>query len=91
MVCGRVTQKTGELPGFVSVTGGPDPSRPPQPRWNGAPSQDYWIIRKNPKSGEYQRNPMTLGMISYLREGGDWQPQADQCQGRAHRHFAEFP
>ena len=40
-MCGRVTQKTGELPGFVSVTGGPDPIRPPQPRWNGAPSQDF--------------------------------------------------
>jgi putative SOS response-associated peptidase YedK len=64
-MCGRVTQKTGELPGFVSVTGGPDPSRPPQPRYNGAPSQEFWIIRKNPKTGEYQRDQLTWGLIPY--------------------------
>ena len=64
-MCGRVTQRTGELPGFVSVTGGPDPIRPPQPRWNGAPSQDFWIIRKHPKTGEYQRDRMVWGLIPY--------------------------
>jgi len=64
-MCGRITQKTGELPGFVSTTGGPDPSRPPQPRWNGAPSQDFWVIRKHPKTGDYHRDRMIWGLIPY--------------------------
>src|SRR5687768_13249246 len=64
-MCGRITQKTGELPGFVTTTGAPDPSRPPQPRYNGAPSQDFWVIRKHPKTGEYQRDRMTWGLIPY--------------------------
>jgi putative SOS response-associated peptidase YedK len=64
-MCGRITQKTGELPGFVTTTGAPDPSRPPQPRYNGAPSQDFWVIRKHPKTGECQRDRMTWGLIPY--------------------------
>jgi putative SOS response-associated peptidase YedK len=64
-MCGRITQRTGELPGFVSVMGGPDDSRARKARWNGAPSQDFWIIRKQPKTGEYQRDLMTWGLIPY--------------------------
>ena len=34
-------------------------------RYNCAPSQDFWIIRRHPKSGEYQRDRPTRGLIPY--------------------------
>ena len=34
-------------------------------RYNGAPSQDFWIIRRHPKSCEYQRDRLTWGLIPY--------------------------
>lgn len=74
-MCGRITQKSGELPGLVTVMGGPDDSRTRnrKPRWNGAPSQDFWIIRRHPQTGEYRRDLMTWGLIPYWvkdRAGG---------------------
>jgi putative SOS response-associated peptidase YedK len=67
-MCGRITQKGGELPGLVTVMGASD-SRVKDPndwvRYNGAPSQDFWIIRKHPKTGESQRDRMTCGLIPY--------------------------
>src|SRR5262245_39042991 len=64
-MCGRITQKSGELPGLVTIMGGPDDSRTRKPRWNGAPSQDFWIIRRHPKTGEYRRDLLTWGLIPY--------------------------
>lgn len=61
-MCGRITQRSGELPGLVTVEGYGD-SRVKDPRdwvrFNGAPSQDFWITRKHPKTGENQRDRMT--------------------------------
>jgi len=57
-MCGRVTQRSGELPGLTTVLGDGNDSRIKDPkhwvRYNGAPSQDFWVIRRHPKSGEYQ-------------------------------------
>jgi putative SOS response-associated peptidase YedK len=42
-------------------------------RYNGVPSQDFWIVRKHPKTGDYQRDRMTWGLIPYWlkdRTGG---------------------
>ncbi len=68
-MCGRITQKTGEPPGFVTVMGDNRDSRVKDPkdwaRYNGAPSLDYWVIRKHPKTGENQRDRMTWGLIPY--------------------------
>jgi putative SOS response-associated peptidase YedK len=64
-MCGRITQKSGELPGLVTVMGGPDDSRTRKPRWSGAPSQDFWIVRKHPQSSVFQRDLMTWGLIPY--------------------------
>jgi len=67
-MCGRITQKTGELPGLVTVMGAGD-SRVKDPkdwvRHNGAPSQDFWVIRLHPKTGEYRRDRLTWGLIPY--------------------------
>ena len=39
-------------------------------RLNGAPSQDFWITRKHPKTGENQRDRMTWGLIPYWSKDG---------------------
>ena len=64
-MCGRVVQKGGELPGLVSIMGGPDESRVRKPRFNGAPSQDFWIVRKQPESDVYRRDLMVWDLIPY--------------------------
>ena len=72
-MCGRITQRSGELPGLVTVEGYGD-SRVKDPRdwvrFNGAPSQDFWITRKHPKTGENQRDRMTWGLIPYWSKDG---------------------
>ena len=52
-MCGRITQKDGALPGLVTVSLIEEPF---PPRWNGAPSQDFWVIRRHPETGEYRRD-----------------------------------
>ena len=67
-MCGHITQKRGELPDLVTVMGGGDSrvkDRKDWVRYNGAPSQDFWIFRKHPTTGEYQRDRMTWGLIPY--------------------------
>jgi putative SOS response-associated peptidase YedK len=34
------------------------------PRWNGAPSQDLLVIRRNHKTGEVSLDPLRWGLIS---------------------------
>ena len=72
-MCGRITQRSGELPGLVTVEGYGD-SRVKDPRdwvrFNGAPSQDFWIVRKHPRTGENQRDRMTWGLIPYWSKDG---------------------
>ena len=60
-MCGRITQKKGELPGFATITL-VETLFPP--RHNGAPSQDFWIIRRHPETGEYRRDRLTWGFVS---------------------------
>jgi putative SOS response-associated peptidase YedK len=66
-MCGRIAQRSGEFPGLVTVEGYGD-SRVKDPRdWvrsNGAPSQDFWIVRKHHRTGE-NRDRMAWGLIPY--------------------------
>ena len=68
-MCGRVTQRSGELPVLATVMGDGRDSRIKDPkgwvRYNGAPSQDFWVIRRDPETGEYQRDRLTWGLIPY--------------------------
>jgi hypothetical protein len=50
------------------------------PRWNGAPSQDLLVIRRNHKTGEVSLDPLRWGLI--LARGPEGWPQADQRQMR---------
>lgn len=51
-MCGRVTQSDRDLPGFVTVDMDETvDSRARRVRYNGAPSQDFWVIRRHPETG----------------------------------------
>jgi putative SOS response-associated peptidase YedK len=64
-MCGRITQKRGDLPGFVTVLGDDRDNRIKNmerpPRWNGAPGQDFWVVRHHPETGAHQRDRMLWG------------------------------
>jgi putative SOS response-associated peptidase YedK len=36
-----------------------------QPRWNGAPSQDLLVIRRNRQTGEVPLDPLRWGLVPY--------------------------
>jgi putative SOS response-associated peptidase YedK len=39
-------------------------------RFNGAPSQEFWIVRRHPETRENQRDRMTRGLIPYWVKDG---------------------
>jgi putative SOS response-associated peptidase YedK len=61
-MCGRFTQTTGELPGLTTVTAEEEDA---PLRYNGAPGQDFWIIRQHPETGQYHRDLLTWGLIPH--------------------------
>jgi putative SOS response-associated peptidase YedK len=71
-MCGRITQTTGELPGLLTVTGDDRDSRVKDPhdyvRYNGAPRQDFWIVRYHRDSGQYRRDRANWGLIPHWVE-----------------------
>jgi putative SOS response-associated peptidase YedK len=66
-MCGRVIQASGPDQLGLKIVGGPDDrdSRLGNfpPRYNGAPSQDFWVVRRNPKSGERTLDLLRWGLI----------------------------
>ena len=46
------------------------------PRWNGAPSQDLLVIRRNHDTGEVSLDPLRWGLIPYSSRTG--RPDASQ-------------
>ena len=65
-MCGRFTQSDKTLPGFeILVLDEEIDSRAGKVRYNGAPSQDFWVIRRHPKTGEYTQNRLIWGLIPY--------------------------
>jgi putative SOS response-associated peptidase YedK len=66
-MCGRVIQSSGPLRyAIVDGMNVPD-SRVHNypPRWNGAPSQELLVIRRNHKTGEISLDPLRWGLIPY--------------------------
>ena len=63
-MCGRFTQTTGDLPGLETVATGEAGVAYP-PRFNGAPSQEFWVIRSHPESGEYRKDRLIWGLIPH--------------------------
>ena len=66
-MCGRVIQSSGPLRYAIvdgmSVRDSRVHNYPP--RWNGAPSQDLLVIRRNHKAGEVSLDPLRWGLIPY--------------------------
>jgi putative SOS response-associated peptidase YedK len=69
-MCGRFTQKDDkDLPGVDTIPG--DAGAEHRPRYNGAPSQDFWVIRRHPETGQYHRDRLIWGLIPH------WVKEAD--------------
>lgn len=62
-MCGRFTQKDKDLPGLETVAD--DASTEDRVRYNGAPSQDFWVIRRHPETGEYRKGRLIWGLIPH--------------------------
>ncbi len=64
-MCGRFTQSNEMLPGLdlVVLDETADNDRPIQ--YNGAPSQDFWVLRRHPQTGAYHRDLLRWGLIPY--------------------------
>jgi putative SOS response-associated peptidase YedK len=65
-MCGRITQKSNPNRlglGLTTVTLIEPPWVPP--RYNGAPGQDHWVIRQNPKTGERTLDRLWWGLIPH--------------------------
>jgi putative SOS response-associated peptidase YedK len=66
-MCGRVIQSSGPL--RYGIVQGMDlrDSRTHNypPRWNGAPSQDLLVIRRNHETGQDSLDPLRWGLIPY--------------------------
>jgi putative SOS response-associated peptidase YedK len=73
-MCGRITQSNRDLPGIETVVLDERyDSRTrevlPLTRYNGAPSQEFWVIRRHPETGFYHRDRLIWGLIpSWVKE-----------------------
>ena len=84
MMCGRVIQSSAPIRyGIVDGMNVRD-SRVHNcpPRWNGAPSQDLLVIRRNQKTGEVSLDPLRWGLIPYWCEDpkGGRKPINAKCE-----------
>ncbi len=70
-MCGRVIQKSPpDRLGLQIVDGlenrGADRWSNVPPRYNGAPSQDLWVIRRNPTTGERSLDLLRWGLVPHF-------------------------
>lgn len=67
-MCGRITQRSPpDQLGLRITTGTPDDPRVKDvpPRYNGAPGQEYWVIRQNHETGMRSLDRLWWGLIPY--------------------------
>jgi putative SOS response-associated peptidase YedK len=83
-MCGRVIQSSAPM--RYAIVDGMDvrDSRVHNypPRWNGAPSQDLLVIRRNHRTGEVSLDPLRWGLIAYWCEDpkGGRKPINAKCE-----------
>jgi putative SOS response-associated peptidase YedK len=83
-MCGRVIQGSAPIRYAIvdgmNVRDGRVHNYPP--RWNGAPSQDLLVIRRNHKTGEVSLDPLRWGLIPYWCEDpkGGRKPINAKCE-----------
>jgi putative SOS response-associated peptidase YedK len=80
-MCGPITQKSNPKVLGLKIATLVEPlyADNTAPRYNGAPGQEHWVIRQDPKSGERSLDRLWWGPL--LDEGSERRAQADQCQG----------
>jgi putative SOS response-associated peptidase YedK len=65
-MCGRFTQLSASLPELdVILSEESDAERGGRARYNGAPSQAFWVIRRNPETGRYHSDSLFWGLIPH--------------------------
>jgi putative SOS response-associated peptidase YedK len=70
-MCGRVIQKSSPNHLSLRIVEGLEPGGANRfgntpPRYNGAPSQDLWVIRRNPVTGERSLDRLRWGLIPHF-------------------------
>ena len=63
-MCGRFTQKSAPNQLGLDIANVVEPLHVP-PHYNGAPGQEHWIIRQNPKTGERTLDRLCWGLIPH--------------------------
>lgn len=78
-------QRSPELPGLHS-----EPGATPEEiagaweaHFNGAPAQQFWVIRRKPRSSAYVHDLLQWGLIpNWVKDPGDWpKPINARCEG----------
>jgi putative SOS response-associated peptidase YedK len=66
-MCGRITQKSSPncLGLGLTTVNLVEPLYTLPPKYNGAPGQEHWVIRQNPKTGERTLDRLWWGLIPY--------------------------
>jgi putative SOS response-associated peptidase YedK len=66
-MCGRITQKSNPNQLGLKIVNLIEPlyANNTPPRYNGAPGQEHWVIRQNPKTGERTLDRLWWGLIPY--------------------------
>ena len=84
VMCGRVIQSSAPIRYAIVDGMNVRDSRVANypPRWNGAPSQDLLVIRRNHKTGEVSLDPLRWGLIPYWCEDpkGGRKPINAKCE-----------
>ena len=84
VMCGRVIQSSAPIRHAIVDGMNVRDSRVHNypPRWNGAPSQDLLVIRRNHKTGEVSLDPLRWGLIPYWCEDpkGGRKPINAKCE-----------
>ena len=62
-MCGRITQKSNPKVLGLKIATLVEPLFEAPPRYNGAPSQQHWVIRQHPETGERTLDRLTWGLI----------------------------
>lgn len=64
-MCGRITQKSNPKQLGLKIVNLIEPlyAANTPPRYNGAPGQEHWLIRQNPKTGERSLDRLWWGLI----------------------------
>jgi putative SOS response-associated peptidase YedK len=64
-MCGRITQKSPPNRLGLKIATLVEPQFEHQPRYNGPPGEEHWLIRQHPKTGERTLDRLWWGLIPY--------------------------